>query len=256
MHSMGRRRKPQRKRSNRKCIMHTISIYKHFQELRDRFLISIFFIVSASLVGWFIKDGIIVFLTKPLQQTLYYNTPSGGLTFLIKVSILFGVLVSMPIIYSQFWGFIAPAFPPLHKKFIRRITFFSTTLFLSGVSFSYFVLLPAALKLFSRFQDVSLAPLISGDAYFAFVSSYLIWFGILFQIPILFLVLNKLGFINRSHLARFLPYSFLVSFVVAAFITPTPDPINQTMVGLPIFLLFLISWVFVKEEGIYHVISI
>lgn len=236
--------------------MYALPIYKHLQELRDRFLIAIFFIVFASLVGWFIKDSIIALLTKPLQQTLYYNTPSGGLTFLIKVSILFGILVSMPIIYGQFWSFIAPAFPPLRKKFIKKVTLFSTILFLAGVSFSYFLLLPAALKLFSQFQDVSLAPLISGDAYFAVVSSYLIWFGILFQIPVFFLVLNKLGFVSKRHLTRFFPYSFLVSFVVAAFITPTPDPVNQIIVGLPIFLLFLISWIFVKEKETYHAISI
>jgi len=232
--------------------METLPVYKHLQELRNRFFIVVFCIVAASILGWLIKDTIVDVLLRPFEQTvLYYNTPSGGLAFLIKVSVLFGVLVSMPIVYHQIWGFIAPAFPNFHRKFIQAVTFFSTILFICGVSFSYFLLLPAALAFFNQFQEeVSLAPLISGDAYFSFVTSYLLWFGLLFQLPVVFMVLGKLGILERRHVKKFLPYSLCVSFLIAAFITPTPDPINQTMVAVPIFMLFVVSLPLVRGKRV------
>jgi sec-independent protein translocase protein TatC len=228
--------------------METLPVSGHLQELRNRFFIAVFFIVAGSIFGWFIKETILDILLAPFGQTLYYTAPAGGLAFLMKVSVLFGVLVSMPVIYSQFWGFLSPAFPELHRKFVRSIALASTLLFFSGVSFSYFFLVPAALKLFSQFQDVSLAPLISGDAYFSFVATYLLWFGLLFQIPVVFVILGKLGIIKKAFLKKSLPYAFFASFAVAALITPTPDPFNQAMVALPIFMLFLASWVLIKDK--------
>lgn len=229
--------------------METLSVYQHLQELRNRFVVATLSLLAASLVGWFFRAEIVEVLLRPFPQTLYYTTPAGGLSFLIKVSILFGLLVSMPVLYYQVWGFIAPALPKLKQRFIRSVAVVSTLLFLAGVSFSYFLLLPAALTFFNQFQEeVSLAPIISGDAYFAFVTAYLLWFGALFQIPVVFLVLSTTGIIERKHVTKSLPYAGAASFLLAAFITPTPDPVNQTMVAVPIFALFGVSWFLVKSN--------
>lgn len=236
--------------------MEAAPIYQHLRELRNRFLAVALSLLAASAAGWVLREQIVELLLRPFPQTLYYTTPAGGLSFLIKVSILFGLLVSIPILYYQLWAFIAPALPSLQRRFIRSVSFFSTVLFLAGISFSYFLLLPAALTFFNQFQEeLSLAPLISGDAYFAFVTSYLLWFGVLFQIPVVFLILNKFGILERRHILQSFPYAGCASFLLAAFITPTPDPINQTMVALPILALFALSWVFISDKKKQNVFS-
>lgn len=155
----------------------------------------------------------------------------------------------MPLLFYQLWSFLAPAFPPLGSRFLKLVFLFSTILFTFGLAFSYFVILPATLVFFGKFEQSQLTPLISADTYLSFASSYLFSFGLLFQIPLIVLVLGRLRILKPEHFQKTFTFAFAGSFILSALITPTADPLNQSLVALPILFLFALSWFILKLEG-------
>jgi len=111
----------------------------------------------------------------------------------------------------------------------------------TGVSFAYFVSLPAALYFLGEFGSAQVQSLISTDAYFSFVTRYLLGFGILFQLPLILLLVNAISPMSPRHLMWYQRYVIVLSFVLAAIITPTPDPLNQAIMAVPVILLYQVS---------------
>ncbi|HSW48501.1 MAG TPA: twin-arginine translocase subunit TatC [Candidatus Saccharimonadales bacterium] len=214
---------------------------QHLTELKNRSLYSALSIVIGSVIGYIYRVEILKFLILPLKQSIYYTSPVGGFDLTFKVSILFGVIVSFPVIVYQILKFLQPAIPQNYKMSLDKFLVASWMLLMMGVATAYYLSLPAALNFLSEFGSDQVRALISAQDYFIFVLSYLGGFGLLFQLPIIMLLIHKITPLNPKKLLHYLRYVILVSFIVAAILTPTPDPINQTIMALPIILLYVIT---------------
>lgn len=216
---------------------------EHVRELRRR---SIYFFATlflGSIVGFAIHQRLFSLIRRPLQQQLYYTTPTGGFNAIIKISIVFGVIVAVPVLVYQLGKFLSPAFN--RRIHAIPIILFSIILAASGVLFAYFISLPAALRFLANIDTKNLQSLITVNEYLNFVFSYVAGFALLFQLPLIMLFINRIKPQRPGSLMRIQRWVILGSFIVAAILTPTPDPVNQFIMAAPIILLYQFSVVLI-----------
>lgn len=225
------------------------SMSDHLNELRSRLLYSILALVFGSLIGYRFRNEIIEFLTQPLGQHLFYLSPTGGLDFLVKICLLFGFLLAIPVIIYNLFKFIEPAIPPYVAYSIRNVVIVSIGLALFGSAFAYYISLPAALYFLDNFNSEQISSLITAQEYFTFVVLYIGGFAMLFQMPLVFSFINKIKKLSPVILMKKQRYVMLGSFIIAAILTPTPDPINQVIMAVPIILLYQVSVAVVWSEN-------
>jgi len=167
----------------------------------------------------------------------------GGFNAIIKISILFGVIVTVPVLVYQLGKFLSPAFK--RRIHTTRIIFFPIILAAIGVLFAYFVSLPASLHFLANVDSKDLQALITVNEYLNFVFAYVAGFALLFQLPLIMLFINRIKPQRPAGLMHIQRYVILASFIVAAALTPTPDPIDQTIMASPIILLYQFSIVLI-----------
>lgn len=232
----------QTKTPKRKKIQSNSSTFSdHFTELRSRIFIVFLIFILGSAAGYFFHQDILDFLIKPLGQPIFYTSPSGGFEFVFQISLFFGLLVSIPVFVYQTIRFIEPILPKKYPNMIVVVLLSSIVLMSLGIAFAYMVSLPAALYFLNKFTTDQIQSLISTKEYFTFVTRYLIGFGLIFQLPLVMLAVNAIKPISIKTLLGFERWVILISFVVAAIITPTPDIFNQLVMAIPIVLLYQIS---------------
>ncbi|BBB89850.1 MAG TPA: twin-arginine translocase subunit TatC [Methylomusa anaerophila] len=223
----------------------SMSLIDHLQELRRRLIIMIAAVAVGSTVSYFFAKELVQVITAPAGK-LYYMNPAEAFFAYLKVSIFAGLLLALPIVMYQLWAFIVPAMTNNERKAGIVLVPASILLFFIGLTFSYYLVLPAGLKFFMGFATESLQPLFSLGEYLSFVISFLLPFGFIFELPLFILVLAKLGIINSVFLQSKRKMILVLSFVIGAFISPTPDVFSQTMVAIPMVLLYEISLLVVK----------
>lgn len=225
---------------------------EHVRELRQRLLISVAALLVGGSVGYMIHERLFSILRRPLHAQLYYTTPTGGFNAIIKISILFGVVVAIPVFIYQLGKFLSPAFN--HRIRSLRIIVSSVILAILGVLFGYYISLPAALHFLANVDTTDLKSLITVNEYLNFVFAYLAGFALLFQLPLILLFINRIKPQRPGRLMRYQRWVILISFILAAFLTPTPDPINQTIMALPIIALYQFSviliWFANRRNGV------
>lgn len=217
------------------------SVEKHIDELRRRALGCVLALTLGGAVGYHFQKEIIAWLVKPLGQQLFYTSPTGGFDFLIKICLFFGFLLAIPVIIYNFIRFVAPAVPQRVGYSTAKILIVSVILAICGVGFAYFVSLPAALHFLNNFTNDQIQSLISAQEYFNFVMIYLAGFAALFQMPLIFAFINKITPLKPHIMMQKQRIVILVSFIIAAVLTPTPDPINQSLMAIPIIGLYQTS---------------
>lgn len=234
-----------------------MSFLDHLEELRWRIVRAMLGIVAGMIVCWvfidFIMDGIllrpVIALNAnlaPGQQPIHLQNlkPFGQLFLYMQVAIIGGVLLSLPYLFYQLWAFIAPGLMPKERKYIRWIVFFSTFCFLSGVAFSYFVMLPAALQFFAGFGTPMIANNIAISEYMSFIISVMLAAGVVFELPMVSWFLSKLGILTPAFMRHYRRHSIVAIFILAAFLTPGTDPVSQVLLAVPLMVLFEISiWI-------------
>lgn len=213
----------------------------HIDEFRRRILYCVVALVIGGTIGYKFQNEIIKWLVKPLGQQLFYTSPTGGFDFLIKICLFFGFLLAVPVIIYNIIKFLAPAVPPKVTYSTIKLLIVSVILALSGVAFAYFVSLPAALHFLNNFTNDQIQSLISAQEYFNFVMIYLAGFALLFQMPLIFAFVNKITPLKPKKLMQKQRLVILISFIIAAVLTPTPDPMNQTLMAVPIIGLYQTS---------------
>jgi sec-independent protein translocase protein TatC len=238
---------PHRARDLQQAPLKTIA--EHISELRRRALYCAIALLIGGVIGYRFQDKIISWLTEPLGKTLFYTSPAGGFDFLIKICIFFGFLLAIPVIMYNILRFIAPAVPHYVTVKTGKILIISISLAIAGASFAYYVSLPAALHFLNNFSSNEIQSLISAQEYFNFVMIYIAGFAALFQMPLLITFINKITPLNPKMLMKKQRVLILVSFIIAAVLTPTPDPVNQTIMALPIICLYQISIIIVWQEN-------
>lgn len=216
-------------------------IADHVGELRQRLIWCVLALIAGGILGYKYQQEIIYWLVKPLEQQLFYTSPAGGFDFLIKICLFFGFIVAVPVIVYNFMRFVSPALPHRAAFKTGRIIITSILLALAGIAFAYFVSLPAALHFLSQFTTDQIQSLISAQEYFNFVMLYLAGFALLFQMPLIIAMVNKITPLKPAALMKKQRVVILVSFIIAAVLTPTPDPINQALMAVPIIGLYQTS---------------
>lgn len=232
------------------------SFLGHVQELRGRLAWSVVALLIGTTIGYFIRDRLLTLLVAPLGKTLYYTSPGGGFSLIIQLCLGFGVIVAVPVFIFHLIRFLSPALPHYSLRFLI-ITLISSCILLSaGVAFAYYVSLPAALYFLNEFSNDQIQALISTDTYMSFVALYVAGFAVLFQLPLLLLIVNNITPLRPKKLLFATKWVVLGSFIIAAIITPTPDPFNQTIMAGPIIILYLMSVALVKMVNQKRKVSI
>lgn len=222
-----------------------MSFFDHLAELRKRAIYIILSVVISSAVIFPFMPKLIEILRRELIEVpLHVFSPMEAIFVTFKASIYAGVVISSPVIIYEIWAFVSPGLTKKERRMVITALIPTILLFLTGASFAYFVILPLTLKFFFRFSYRMATPLFGLDQTLSFVFSMLFIFGVVFQFPLVIAVLARLGVVTYQFLATKRKYALLIIFIVAGIITPDPTVVSQTIVGVPLYVLFEISiWV-------------
>jgi sec-independent protein translocase protein TatC len=161
----------------------------------------------------------------------------------MEVALVVGIIVSLPVLFYQFWQFVAPGLLPNERKYVIPALLFTTFCFLLGTAFAYFILIPTVLPfLFSMGTD-TIAAKININEYMSFALRLIIVAGCIFELPVLAFFLSRIGIVTPQFLRKYRAYGVVIVFIFSAIVTP-PDPASQMLMALPLLLLYQISiWI-------------
>lgn len=217
-------------------------IMVHLREMRDRLIKSVIILAVTTAIAFFFAEEIIELLKRPAGDVdLIAIELIENLGVFFKVSLAGGVLISMPFLVYQLFAFVAPALTAREKKFIFTILPFVVFMFLAGVSFAYFVALPPALNFLFNFMTDVADTQIRISNYLTIVTRLILGLGIVFEAPVIIMFMARMGLVTPQWLAARRKFWFVGAFIVAAIVTPTMDPINQSIVAVPLILLLELS---------------
>lgn len=204
-------------------------------------LVAAFFIIGASLAYTY-QSTLIPLLLNPLQgEKLVYLNPAGGFSFIFMISIYAGIALAFPILLQQLYGFLRPVLPKRAQKKSSIIIISSLFLLVAGITFGYFVAVPNALNFLYSFADQYVEASLTAESYLNFIIAYTIGIGIVFQLPLLLMLIHAIKPFTPGGLLKSEKWVVLVAFIIAAVITPTPDPINQAIIAGPVVVVYQIG---------------
>jgi sec-independent protein translocase protein TatC len=226
----------------------------HLEELRKRLIASFVAMGVGFAVCYAFKERLFLFLAKPLEERLpegstlqYISIPEAFLTYL-KLSLFGGFVLAMPVIFYEIWRFVAPGLYEREKRYLVPFVLLSMIFFLGGASFCYFIVFPFVFQFFMSFSDDSLLAMPAIRQYLSFATRLLIAFGLVFEMPIFFFFLGRVGLVSYSGLARQRRLAVVLTFLGAALLTP-PDVVSQLMLAGPLMILFELSIQIVRFTG-------
>jgi sec-independent protein translocase protein TatC len=214
----------------------------HVRELRLRLFICLLVLIAGSIVGYIFYEPILAWLKSPLVGDLYYSTPAGSFNFILKVATMVGIGLAIPVIVYQLVMFVRPAIAEvLSRARVALYTGLSVTLALIGAAFGFYAILPGALHFFAGFQVEGLSAIISADSYLNFVTNVMITFMLVFQIPLLLVIIDRIKPIHPKQLFKAEKYVILGGLVVSFFVPFALDLMTSLLIALPIVVLYNIS---------------
>lgn len=232
-----------------------LTLLGHILEIRSRLLKSVIAVLITTIVAFI--------FAKQIFEVLIWPTGGINLIFIemtemigtyMRVSLAAGITLAMPYLTYHIIMFVSPALTKREKKYVYLIIPWVALMFLSGVIFGYFVLLPPAMKFLITFGSDIATPQIKIGNYISLVTRLLLAIGLVFEMPVVTTFLARIGVISSQWLARKRKIAILIAFILGAIITPTFDPINQTLVAIPLIVLYEISiWlakIFQKKRAI------
>jgi len=224
-----------------------MSFLDHLEELRGRLLWCLGTILVTTIIGFAItqRGGVIQFLTGPVlpyldSGKLAYLSPTEPILMTFKISFFVGLLLALPIIFYHFWAFLAPALLKTERTIFFPAIFFSVALFSAGVFMAFFVVMPMGLKFLLSFQTESLKPMITIREYIKFATNMSLVFGAVFELPLVIIILTKIGVVTPQTLRARRRYAVLTILVFSAVLTPA-DVVTMLMMSIPLVLLFEVS---------------
>jgi sec-independent protein translocase protein TatC len=232
-----------------------MSFLEHLQELRSRliratvaifvgfclclaFAERLFRALAAPLVKYLPKDSSLVFTGLPDPVFTY-----------LKLSFIAGVFIAMPYVLYELWAFVRPGLYQRERRYAAPVITLATALFYTGAAFAYFLVFPAAFQFFLSFQSPELKPMIGIREYVSLIMWLMLAFGAIFETPVVVVFLGLLGIFDSSQLKKGRRYFIVIAFIVGAILTPTPDPVNQSLMAVPMILLYELGiWILVFFE--------
>ena len=243
-----------------KSTEQSMSFIDHLEELRWRLIKSILSIIVGGLITFFFIDNFLELLLLPLSNVDSKNPVNLQVLsvqgmFIIKwtIALVGGIIFSVPIITYQIWKFIAPGLYANEKGFVLPLVIFSFLSFSSGILFSYFILIPYCLNFFASLSGDTVLNNFSINHYFSFITWMLLGSGIVFQLPVISLLLSIIGLLTPPFMRHYRRHSIVAIFILSSFITP-PDPVSMLVMALPLIILYEISigisWLVNRSNGI------
>lgn len=248
----------------------------HLTELRKRIITSLIAISVTFAFAFNYSEEIFRFIMFPLKYNLDFSVkemymrfspqdklqntkliflaPAEAFWMNLKVAFVAGLMLSLPVLFHQLWKFISPGLLAKEKKYVLPFIFVATVLFLFGAGFCFFIVLPFAMEFLLTYKVGDfLMPMLSVGQYVDFCLKFILAFGAIFELPVIIIFLAKLGIVTPKMLAQNRKYAILIAFIVAAILTPTPDAFNQTLMAVPIMILYelgiWLSPLFVKRKA-------
>ena len=231
-----------------------LPLTSHLQELRKRLILSFIAVGVGFFVCYALKESLFDILAAPLLKVM----PSGGSLIFIsvaeafftymKVAFIAGLILTSPVILYQIWAFVAPGLYRHEKRYVVPFILLGSFFFALGIFFGYFVAIPVGFKFLLGYATDFIKPMPSMKEYLSFSIKFLLAFGLVFEFPVVLLILAKIGVVDSKKLARQRKYAILLIFIFAAVMTP-PDLISQVLVALPLMGLYELSILLAKLFG-------
>lgn len=213
----------------------------HLEELRWHIFRMIASVFGLSIIAYFFAEQLVDFFTSPYPGKLVYLGPADAFMVQLKLSFFVGIIASLPVILREFWAFIAPGLLEQERKYIPLIVGLTFLCFLAGASFCFFIVLPLTIKFLSSFQTAKLVQNVTIDKYLDFITNMLLGFGLVFEMPMLSMLLTRIGIITPDLMKKYRSYAVVGIFIVAAVITPSTDATTQLALAVPMMGLYEIS---------------
>ena len=230
-----------------------MSLVDHLAELRRRIVVSVIALVLASVVGWFLEPRILELLIAPLraltQDGLKFIGLGDAFVIRIKVAVVFGLIVAMPVILLQGWRFVAPGLTARERALARPWLPLAYFFFLIGAAVAY-VILPFAVQFLLGFAEPgTLEPLITASEYFGFVTTLVLAFGLVMQFPLVVTFLAEAGIVSSARLSASRRYVIVGIAVFAAIATPGGDLVSPTVLGTVMYVLYEFTIQLLRRRG-------
>jgi len=239
-----------------------LSLVQHLGELRTRLMVAAVAVLITTGISFVFATNMIRLLLIPVDCSfiptyvcdatptrLIALSPTENFTTYMRVALFSGIALAMPVILYEIYAYIDPALLPNERRFIRFLGIPVILLFVLGMAFCYFVLLPNAIKFLINFGSDVIQNQLRASDYLSFVTTFILGLGLVFEMPVIIYALVRVHVVRRSWLAKQRRYVFLLVFVAGAILTPTPDPFNQTLVAIPMYLLFELGLFLARFAG-------
>jgi sec-independent protein translocase protein TatC len=220
----------------------TMPLMGHLGELRRRITYCAIVVIICVIVAFIEWKPIFAVLMHPLKGAHIDRLTTLGVTeaFMqkLKVCIYAGLIVSLPFLLYQFWAFVMPGLYEREKRSVFPYAAATTVLFLGGVVFGYFVVLPVGLKFLVGYGGDAFNQLLQAERYITFVVTFLLAFGVVFELPLVMLLFAWLGLVDHTRMRKVRKYAIVVEAVAATILTPSQDPVSMMLMLVPLILLY------------------
>jgi sec-independent protein translocase protein TatC len=239
----GRLRLPSRPRGPRDEMRMTL--IEHLDELRSRIIRVGIAFFGVAIVAWFFRERIFDWLLAPAGDALQGKLNVTGVTEQLftdmKLALYVGFLLTIPVLLYQVWAFVAPAVGDMGRAFTYTIISMASALFIAGVAFGYFIVLPIGTQFLLGWDTERFDPIITAQSYLPFVTRFLLAFGIVFELPAATYVAAKLELVDAPLLKRYRKHAIILNTVLAAALTPGQDPYSMVLMAVPMIVMYEVS---------------
>lgn len=236
------------------------SLLEHLTELRSRLVRTSIALTGGVVVSLYFSKEIFRLLQRPLLRVMpadsgfIATSPLEAFITYLKVSLLAGLFLSSPFLLYQVWRFVAPGLYLREKKLALLFVLLTTLFFVGGAFFGYFVIFPLGFRFFvSALEGTNIQFLPQMKEYLGFISKMLLTFGVVFEMPLVLVLLARIGIIHRKTLARARRYVLVLMFLIAGLLTPGPDVLSQLLLAVPLLGLYELSilaiWIFERKRA-------
>jgi sec-independent protein translocase protein TatC len=230
-----------------------MSFFEHLTELRTRIVWSLVPAGIGLIVALYFTERIMTFIQRPLVKLKappVFLAPTEYFWTYMKVAMITGLFIAMPIVLWNVWAFVAPGLHKHERKYAAPFVIIGSLLFVLGGAFALLVVTPFAIQFLVNFGvEKGAQPMISIASYTDFILKFTLAFGLVFELPVIITLLSMIGVVTPQFLSKNRKYAILINFVIAAILTPTPDAINQSLMAGPLIILYEVGIIAARIFG-------
>ncbi|MCA9992466.1 MAG: twin-arginine translocase subunit TatC [Ardenticatenaceae bacterium] len=217
------------------------TILEHLNELRQRLVWAVAALTVGTVIGFFFAPAVLEFLIAPYNNRVQAISPTEPVEIYFKLALVLGGVVAMPFILYQVWLFVAPGLQRGEKRFAFVFVSSAFALFLAGIAFAWFVLMPAALSFLRDFMPTIFDANWTAREYIGFTSTFLFWIGVSFEMPLVIYLFARAGLVSAATLREQWRLAVVIIAVLAAAVTPSIDPVTMLLAMAPLLVLYVLS---------------